>query len=90
MSYGIVGLIVLILDIIAIVNIVQSGMTAAAKIVWVLIVLLLPVIGMILWFLIGSKRLWLNRDTAIIIKQGGIQSCDIVQLGNSCEGTASN
>tara|TARA_Y100000294_G_C8278550_1_gene225829 strand:- start:15 stop:188 length:174 start_codon:yes stop_codon:yes gene_type:complete len=57
MSYGIVGLIVLILDIIAIVNIVQSGMTAAAKLVWVLIVLLLPVIGMILWFLIGSKRL---------------------------------
>lgn len=57
MSYGIVGLIVLILDIIAIINIIQSGMTAAMKLVWVLVVLLLPVIGMILWFLIGSKRL---------------------------------
>lgn len=55
MSYGILGLIVLILDIIAILGIIQSGLTVGMKIVWCLIVLLLPVIGMILWFLIGNK-----------------------------------
>ena len=56
MSYSILGLLILILDIIAILNIIQSGMTVAMKIVWTLVVLLLPIIGMILWFLIGAKR----------------------------------
>jgi len=56
MTYSLLGLLILVLDIIAILNIVQSGMTLAMKIVWALIVLILPVIGMILWFLIGSKR----------------------------------
>ena len=56
MSYGIVGLLILVLDIIAILNIVQSGLEPVMKLVWVLIVLLLPVIGMILWFVIGAKK----------------------------------
>ncbi len=56
MSYGILGLVILILDIIAILSIIQSGMTLAMKVVWTLVVLFLPVIGMILWFLIGNKR----------------------------------
>ena len=55
MTYGIVGLIVLILDIIAILDILKSSLSTAAKLVWVLLVLFLPVIGMILWFLIGKK-----------------------------------
>lgn len=56
MGYGIVGLLILILDIIAILNIIQSGLEPVMKLVWVLIVLLLPVIGMILWFVIGAKK----------------------------------
>lgn len=56
MEYGIVGLLILVLDIIAIVNIIQSGMTPVMKLVWVLLVLALPVIGMILWFIIGAKK----------------------------------
>lgn len=56
MSYSILGIIILVLDIIAILSIIQSGMTLAMKVVWVLVVLLLPVIGMILWFLIGNKK----------------------------------
>ncbi len=57
MSYGILGLIILILDIIAILNVIQSGMSAAAKLLWVLLILALPVIGLILWYLIGAKKL---------------------------------
>ena len=56
MGYGVVGLLILILDIIAILNIVQSGLEPVMKLVWILIVLLLPVIGMILWFVIGAKK----------------------------------
>ena len=56
MGYGIVGLIIFILDIIAIINIIQSGLEPVMKLVWVLIVLALPVIGLILWYLIGAKK----------------------------------
>ncbi len=56
MEYGIIGLVVLILDIIAILNIVQSGLSGTQKLVWVLLVLVLPLIGMALWFLVGSKK----------------------------------
>lgn len=55
MEYGLLGLIVLILDIIAIVDVLKSGLDTAMKIVWILVILLLPVIGMILWFLIGKR-----------------------------------
>lgn len=56
MEYGIVGLVILVLDIIAIINILQSGLEPLMKLVWVVVVLALPLIGMALWFLWGSKR----------------------------------
>jgi len=56
MEYGLVGLVILILDIVAIVNIIQSGLEPLMKLVWIVVVLALPVIGMILWFVLGSKR----------------------------------
>lgn len=55
MEYGIIGLIVLVLDIIAIVSILGSGLSVGMKLLWTLLVLFLPVIGMILWFVIGGK-----------------------------------
>lgn len=55
MEYGILGLIVLILDIIALVSILGGRGSVGYKLLWTLIVLLLPVIGMILYFLIGKK-----------------------------------
>lgn len=57
MNYGggIVGLIVLILVIIAIYQIVMSTLDPVKKLIWVVVVLLLPLIGAILWFLIGKK-----------------------------------
>lgn len=52
---GLVGLIILILDIIAIVEILQSGRAVAEKLLWILLVLLLPLIGVLIYFLIGRK-----------------------------------
>lgn len=52
---GVISLIVLILDIIAIIDILKSGMEPVKKLIWVLVVVLLPVIGMIIYFLIGRK-----------------------------------
>jgi hypothetical protein len=52
---GIWGLLVLIADVWAIVNILQSGATTDRKVLWTIIVLLLPVLGVILWFFLGPK-----------------------------------
>ncbi|WP_339842881.1 PLDc N-terminal domain-containing protein [uncultured Halopseudomonas sp.] len=52
---GILGLIILILDIWAIINIVQSSSGNGAKVLWVLLVLLLPVVGLIIWFFAGPR-----------------------------------
>jgi hypothetical protein len=53
---GIVGLIILALDIWAIVQILQRRGPTDKKILWILVILLLPVIGLVLWLLIGRKR----------------------------------
>lgn len=52
---GLLGFIVLILDIYAIIKIVGSGASTLKKLIWVLIVLFLPVIGLIAWFILGPK-----------------------------------
>ena len=52
---GILGLIVLVLDIIAIVDTLKSSLDTSKKILWIVLIILLPVIGMILYFLIGKK-----------------------------------
>ena len=54
--YTVLGLIVLVLDIIAIVHILKSGLEPMMKLIWIVIVLALPVIGRILWFVIGEKK----------------------------------
>ncbi len=52
---GIVALIVLVLDIIALVDILKSSADTGNKALWVILILILPVIGMVLYFLIGKK-----------------------------------
>jgi Phospholipase_D-nuclease N-terminal len=54
--YSFLGLVVLVLDIIAIVSILKSGADTGTKILWCLLVIFLPVIGMVLYFLMGPGR----------------------------------
>ncbi len=54
--YSLLGLIILVLDIIAIVSILKSGADTGTKLLWVILVILLPVIGMVLYFLMGPGR----------------------------------
>jgi len=53
---GIGSLIVLVADIYAIVMIVQSSARPVEKLIWALVVLLLPLIGLIVWFFAGPGR----------------------------------
>ena len=55
MSLILLGLLVIVLDIIALGNILFSSMSVAGKLLWALIVLLLPVVGMLLYFAVGQK-----------------------------------
>ena len=52
---GIFGILILIADIWAILNIAQSGTTMGKKVLWIVLVLLLPLVGLILWFLLGPR-----------------------------------
>ena len=52
---GLVGLIILALDIWAIINVLKSGADTGMKIIWVLLILLLPVLGLIIWAIAGPR-----------------------------------
>jgi len=52
---GIVGLIVLILDIWALISIVQSSASTGKKVIWALAVIILPVLGFVAWLIFGPK-----------------------------------
>lgn len=52
---GLLSLLVLIADVYAIVNILQSSADTAKKVIWTVIVLVLPVLGLILWFFLGPR-----------------------------------
>ncbi len=55
MEYGLLGLLVLVIDIYAIIQILGSGASTGAKLLWVLVILLLPVLGAIVWLLAGPR-----------------------------------
>jgi hypothetical protein len=52
---GLFGLIVLIADVWAIVNVFQSGADTGKKVLWTVLVIILPVLGFILWYFLGPK-----------------------------------
>jgi hypothetical protein len=53
---GIFGLIVLILNVWAIIKTVQSPAGTGAKVFWVVLILILPIVGLLLWLLLGPKK----------------------------------
>ena len=55
MTYGTFGLIVLILDLYALVQIVASRAPRRTKILWALAVLLLPALGFVAWLVAGPR-----------------------------------
>ena len=57
MEYGgLFGVLVLAGDIWAIINILQSNGTNGSKVMWIILVVLLPILGLIIWFLAGPRN----------------------------------
>jgi hypothetical protein len=47
--------VLLILDVYAMIKTVQSTAGTGTKVLWIVIILLLPLVGLIAWFLLGPK-----------------------------------
>ena len=52
---GILGFIILVLDILAILDCVKSSKRAGQKALWIILILVLPVVGLIAYYVIGKK-----------------------------------
>ena len=55
-GYSLLGLLILVLDIVAIVRVAQSGESTLAKLVWIVVILAFPVVGLLIWLLMGPGR----------------------------------
>lgn len=53
---GILGLLILIADIWAILNIAQSRVETVNKLIWIVLILVLPIVGLIIWWLAGPRE----------------------------------
>jgi len=52
---GLLGLLVLAGDVWAIINIAQSSASNEKKLIWIVAVVVLPLLGLILWFFLGPR-----------------------------------
>ena len=52
---GLGGLIVLALDIWSIISVVGSNRDTGAKVLWILLILVLPILGFIIWLIAGPR-----------------------------------
>src|SRR4029450_7753631 len=52
---GLIGLLILIGDVWAIINIFQSSASNEKKLLWTVVVILLPLLGLILWYFLGPR-----------------------------------
>ena len=53
---GLWGLLILAGDIWAIINIIQSSVSNEKKLLWIIVVALLPLLGLILWYFLGPRN----------------------------------
>lgn len=52
---GLFGLIILIADVWAIVKTVGSSVSTGGKVFWIVLILILPVLGLIIWLVAGPR-----------------------------------
>ncbi len=52
---GLWGLLVLIADVWAIINVFQSSVSTGKKVLWTVLIIVLPVLGFIIWLIAGPK-----------------------------------
>jgi hypothetical protein len=53
---GLLGLIILVANVWAIINVIGSTATTGAKVLWTVLILLLPILGLIIWLIAGPRK----------------------------------
>lgn len=56
LEIGLIGLLILVGDVYAIVQTFQSGASNGGKAIWIVVILIFPLLGLILWFLFGPRE----------------------------------
>ena len=56
MFEGLFGLLILVADVWAILNVFQSSESTGSKVLWIILVLVLPVLGFVIWYFAGPKK----------------------------------
>lgn len=54
-TLSLVGMVILFLDIFAIISVLMGNSEPIRKLFWIVLILLLPIVGMVLYFLIGRS-----------------------------------
>lgn len=62
MEYGLIGLLILALDIWAVISVWGSGAATGAKVAWTIGIIVFPLIGLVVWLLAGPRG---NQATAL-------------------------
>lgn len=52
---GLLGLLILVADVWAIVNVFQSSASTGSKVFWTVLILILPILGLIIWLIAGPR-----------------------------------
>jgi len=52
---GLIGLLILIADIWALINIMQARAELVQKLLWIVLIVVLPLIGVIIWYFAGPR-----------------------------------
>ena len=53
---GLLGILVLIGDVYAVLQIAESSASTGQKALWIALVILFPIVGLIAWYLLGPKK----------------------------------
>ena len=53
---GLIGLVILIADIYAIIKTIQSSASTGMKVLWTVVILIFPLVGLLLWLVFGPKE----------------------------------
>ena len=53
---GLLGIVILVLDVIAIIDAAKSSLDTGKKILWIAVIIILPIAGLVLYYLVGKKK----------------------------------
>ncbi len=54
-TYSVLGTVVIVLDVVAIISILFGSASIGHKVFWILVVLVFPLVGMIIYYLVGRS-----------------------------------